>query len=115
MLAIVSPTAHRTLVQWLPHLPLTRRHYYPFGIVECQAGGIPIQAKERDEPTATGLQILHEILISHFQHRKRQRSLPVGHQSLERAGPCSKVGKVSGPRQILSKRLRITRKTHVPE
>ena len=65
---IFAPAAERTREQRLAHLPSARGRHRPLGLMEVEAGGLPIETQEFDQAPALALQIRNQSFVVDRQH-----------------------------------------------
>jgi len=111
----MPPAADRTGIQRLTHLPLAGGQDFTFGLMEIQAGGVPVQAQEVDHAPALALQVTDHVLIMHLQDPQRPHAEPMLHQARDLSGPGAAVKQIEGPRVRILEVLEIAGQPNVAQ
>jgi hypothetical protein len=99
MALVVAPAAGRAIVHGLADLPDAGGGDRAPGLVKLQAGRVPGQAQEVDQPPALVFLIGDQFLILHFHHLQWQNFQPVSGDSLRLEILVGTVGQVIGVKQ----------------
>src|SRR5215472_4080499 len=108
---ILAPPANRAGEHRLAYLPAARGHDRPLGLMEVEAGGLPIEVEELDQAPALALQIRDQGLVVDRQHAQRQHMPPVLRQPLDLQSPRTAIGEVGIPYEWLIEPVKIARQT----
>src|SRR5258706_13025575 len=93
---ISPPAPDRTIVQGKAHLRDARGIDRSFGLMKAETTLVPVEPAMGQEFARFALEILHHVLVSHFQKRfRRQDRAPMRHHVRLRAIEMAKPAQVA--------------------
>lgn len=114
MARVIVPPPDGAVIKRLSHLPTAGRCDRPLCPVKIEAGRLPIEAEERNEPAALALEIVDQRLVLNIEHAQRQDPVPVSAEALGFQIPFGAIGEVVREHELArAELLEITGKTNV--
>src|SRR6266481_9091136 len=102
---IMAPASDRARVDLLANLPHAQRRDRALRAVEVEAGGLPVEAEEIDQPAALPFEIADQRLVIDGQHAERKHALPMRRETRARPRANAAIDEIVGEKITLVEAL----------
>src|SRR6266851_1817782 len=110
MSLVMVPASDRSRVDLLANLPHAQCRDRALRAVEVEAGRLPIETEEIDQPAALPLEIANQRLVIDGQHAERKHTLPMRRETRARPRANAAIDEIVGEKITLVEALEEIRK-----